>query len=186
MSRTSDPDLDARWRLPRTQPRSASWVPMLEPQALERAQATERERVLLRVWGGLEAVAKPHHRVAVAEGRGDLRAGADLAWATKHPTSWISSLCADPTDSPRSKGRETSLEPYRTPSRNDGGSCPPFECIKRVGPNLSEPRTWRRIHGLEYAHPLCFQGGVRQIAQRHRQRSIPPQRPGPCRGRTLR
>jgi hypothetical protein len=38
---------------------------------------------------------------------------ANLAWAKGLPYSWISSLCADPMDSPRPKGWETTLEPYR-------------------------------------------------------------------------
>ena len=38
---------------------------------------------------------------------------ANLAWAKGLPYSWIFSLCADPMDSPRPKGWETTLEPYR-------------------------------------------------------------------------
>ena len=35
---------------------------------------------------------------------GDLLVEANQAWAGTHPASWISSLCADPQDSPRPKG----------------------------------------------------------------------------------
>ena len=54
------------------------------------------------------------HLVARVAGREVLLAEAIPAWAGRLPVSWISSLCADPTDSPRPKGWETTLEPYRT------------------------------------------------------------------------
>ena len=53
-------------------------------------------------------------QVAKVAGQGVPLAEANLAWAGWLPISWISSLCADPTDSPRPKGWETTLEPYRT------------------------------------------------------------------------
>ena len=53
------------------------------------------------------------HPSAMEVGQANQREAANLAWAKGLPYSWISSLCADPMDSPRPKGWETTLEPYR-------------------------------------------------------------------------
>ena len=83
----------------------------------------------LEVVGGVRHQAKEAALV-------DLRVVANQAWAGTHPTSWISSLCADPQDSPRPKGWETTLEPYRTSSREVSGSQRPRPRFKPVVPIL--------------------------------------------------
>ncbi len=98
-------------------------------------QATGRERKPHRVKGPLATAEAEQHQAG--EGvQEDLRVEANLAWAGTHPTSWISSLCADPLDSPRPKGWETTLEPYRTSSNKLNGSLGPALRFKPTVPIL--------------------------------------------------
>ena len=60
---------------------------------------------------------------------------ANRALAEALPCSWISSLCVDPTDSPRPKGWETTLEPYRMLNHEKGGSQRQSNLFKQVSPN---------------------------------------------------
>ena len=65
----------------------------------------------------------------------DQQEGANQALARALPCSWIFSLCADPTDSPRPKGWETTLEPYRMLNHVIGGSQRHLNRLKQVSPN---------------------------------------------------
>lgn len=98
-------------------------------------RATERERRHLPEQGPLEGSGAVRFQVMEA-GLVSLRVEANPAWAGMHPTSWISSLCADPQDSPRPKGWETTLEPYRTSSREVSGSQRPTLRFKPTVPIL--------------------------------------------------
>lgn len=102
-------------------------------QAEERAKEQERQHLLAQ--GPLEEVGAERFQAKEAALEG-LRVEANRAWAGTHPTSWISSLCADPQDSPRPKGWETTLEPYRTSSRKVSGSQRPALRFKPTVPIL--------------------------------------------------
>ena len=77
----------------------------LQPVALAQVEerATERERRLHLVKEPPEGVGVVRFQ-AKEVALGDLLVEANQAWAGTHPASWISSLCADPQDSPRPKG----------------------------------------------------------------------------------
>lgn len=102
---------------------------------LAKERATGRERKPLRVKGPL-ATAEAEQHLAGEGVQGGPRVEANLAWEETHPTSWISSLCADPLDSPRPKGWETTLEPYRTSSNELNGSPGPALRFKPTVPIL--------------------------------------------------
>ena len=84
------------------------------PQGQGEEQAVGRERALQRALVHREEEEGLVRPVARATGQEDHQVVANRAGGARHPTSWISFLCADPTDSPRPKGWETTLEPYRT------------------------------------------------------------------------
>ena len=87
-------------------------------------------------------------QVAKVAGQGVPLAEANLAWAGWLPISWISSLCADPTDSPRPKGWETTLEPYRTLNLKCRGY---FVC--QFASNQLCPSFENKERGAGFMHP---------------------------------
>jgi len=82
----------------------------------------------------LEGVAIPRQE-AMEVAQEDRRVGANQALVGALPCSWISSLCADPTDSPRPKGWETTLEPYRMLNLMNDGSQRHLNRLKQVSPS---------------------------------------------------
>ena len=76
------------------------------------------------------------HLLAMEEGLANRPGEANLAWAKGLPCSWISSLCADPMDSPRPKGWETTLEPYRMLNHEEHCSFCLHLGLKQVSPTL--------------------------------------------------
>ena len=84
-------------------------------QLQEEVREMARELAEAQVWlrrgplGGQEVGGVVGRQVAKVAGQGVPPAEANLALAGWLPISWISSLCADPTDSPRPKGWEPPL-----------------------------------------------------------------------------
>ena len=76
---------------------------------------------------------------------------ANLAWAGWLPISWISSLCADPTDSPRPKGWETTLEPYRTLNLESKGSI-----VQKMASNQLRPSFEDEERRTGFMHPYAL------------------------------
>ncbi len=99
----------------------------------------ERGQGLLQVLEQVQEAAQAYrakaevlHQEAAEEVQVGQQEVASLAWARGLPCSWISSLCADPTDSPRPKGWETTLEPYRMLNLVNEGSQRTENGLKRV------------------------------------------------------
>ena len=74
--------------------------------------AQEQERAQAKVQAPREEE-EVHHQEGAGGVPASQQAEANLVLVGLPPFSWISFLCADPTDSPRPKGWETTLEPYR-------------------------------------------------------------------------
>jgi hypothetical protein len=120
-------------------------------------QLQESGRGQVQVWLRKDPVGDPGEVGGVCR-QGAMEAGlegplgeANLAWAGWLPISWISSLCADPTDSPRPKGWETTLEPYRTLNLESKGSN-----VQKMASNQLRPSFEDEERRAGFMHPYAL------------------------------